>query len=619
VRTISRPALAILTLVLVAGCGGAAGPAALPTDAADAAAPAPADAGAPPADLAGPGGDAAAPADAAPREIAPPLPDTNPRCPVGCPAELCDEASRRCLACETTADCLRGEWCRGGGCVRTTCVPGEGTCDGFDVRLCEADGQDWGPPTACPEGERCTLGVCQPVVCEPGETRCEDLRVAECNPAGTGWLSSLCQPGAACQGDQGCVPYKNTVLLVFDTSGSMSESAPAGMGRAPCICPAGCPAVPYPACEKPLCPRSKLGLSKYVFMQVFSIISRRDLHFVMHRFPQQVTRTEGGCLDMMGTGHYQIGFGVDFNRDFMALDDGSHTVADGSWYDQEIDQLVCVPYPRTPEEDTFAQARRWMDFDEQVGRTDEACAVDADCLAGWCDADPDVAGRRVCFRHTNPELRGIGGTPLGKSLFYAAEYIRKYVAPEGKPCTTDADCANVDYRCATGPAGAGACFDPLAHCRRVSVILFTDGLEDPATSAWDFFNPRVQAKRMRYGLACAAAADCGEGARCEGGVCAGYERPNGSLDAPPHPTNPDPWRLSTYGGRALQVTTHVVDLGTGEGATTNRLIADEGGGRYVNVSADDLQGFIDALLAVTDVKQTLACEPRYPPGWTDRE
>ena len=41
--------------------------------------------------------------------------------------------------------------------------------------------------------------------------------------------------------------------------------------------------------------------------------------------------------------------------------------------------------------------------------------------------------------------------------------------------------------------------------------------------------------------------------------------------------------------------------------------------RYFNVAADNPQAFIDALLNVTDVKQSLVCVPEFPPGWETPE
>ena len=530
-------------------------------------------------------------------------------CPANCPEALCDEVTGRCLACVTTSDCLRGEWCRDGECVRTLCVPNVAACDGLDVIVCADDGLSYGAAQPCPENEHCTLGECLPVVCTPGDNACDDLQMTECNDAGTGWLTFPCQPGAVCREGEGCTPYRNTILLIFDTSGSMGGD-PFGLSGGACVCGAGnCPAIGYPACEMPLCPRSKLGMSKYVFTQLFSIISTRNLHFVMTRFPQRVSRSQGDCNDMMGVGHYQPGLMDSTN---ITGDDDSHVPPYGSWYDLNLHEILSVPFPRTDADDTFAEARLWMNFNEEIAATGELCASDDDCANGFCDED--FVGNRVCHTHSDPELRATGNTPLGKSLFYAGEYLRKYVVVDGKTCATDEDCANVNYRC--GPQGT--CFDPLGHCRAATIILFTDGLEDPASEISSYFNPRVQAKRLRYGLGCTTDADCGSGATCSLGKCDGYPRPNGSGGGTVHPTDPNPGRLETHTGRDLEVIVHVVDMGEDSaGTSTNRAIADEGGGRYFSVRADNPQEFIDALLNITDIKQTLVCVPDWPAGFDE--
>ena len=529
-------------------------------------------------------------------------------CPADCPEGFCE--NRRCLYCGDNDDCMLGEWCREERCVRTACVPGTLACADWDVTTCAEDGLSWGAPEPCPGEERCTSGECLPVICEPGDASCEDLQVRECNTAGTGWLSYPCAPGSICEGDEGCQPYKNNIVLIFDTSGSM-DAAPFDIGTE-CVVECaggGCPTLPYPACESPMCPRSRLGLSKLAFMRLFSLITTPNINLIVTRFPQRVSKSQGDCGDMFGTGHYQPGM---TDSSYITGDDDDHEPPDGSWFDQYLHEIISVPMPKTTDDDTFAQARLWMDFDEVVEPFhEEPCVSDDDCVNGYCELDE---GERVCWRHTNPELRATGNTPLGRSLFYAGEVIRKYVKPDGKSCESDADCDNVNYYC--GPDGT--CFDPLGHCRSLSIILFTDGVEDPATSTAEFHNPRVQAKRMRYGLSCATDADCGEGASCLSGICNGYPRPNGSGGSGPQPSDPDPSRLVTYEGQPLEVITHVIDMGSGDGTTANRLIADEGGGKYFSVRSDNPDEFVQALQNITDIKHTLSCVPQFPAGWGDR-
>jgi len=150
---------------------------------------------------------------------------------------------------------------------------------------------------------------------------------------------------------------------------------------------------------------------------------------------------------------------------------------------------------------------RWLDFREAVSDNGVACDLNRDCPGGFCMND-------VCHDHDDPELRAMAGTPLGQGLFYAGEFFRHYVVREGHPCAADADCGSPDYHCAEG-----VCHDPFLACRANVVVVFSDGAETENDEATDFFNPRVQAKRLHYGLGCEGPDDCLSGAACNGGLC----------------------------------------------------------------------------------------------------
>jgi hypothetical protein len=211
----------------------------------------------------------------------------------------------------------------------------------------------------------------------------------------------------------------------------------------------------------------------------------------------------------------------------------------------------------------------------------------------------------VCWYHTNPELRALSGTPLGRSMFYAGEYYRRHVYKEGNPCETDEDCGNVNYYC-----DEGTCHDPYRKCRPNQILLFTDGEESPATTTGEFHNPRVQAKRFRYGLCCDTDDDCFEGSICEDTVCGDYEQPNngggGSLYIAETPC-----RLEASNGEAIQVTTHVIDLSAGAGgAGNNKQIADDGGGIFYSATDLNPDDILAQMLLLIDVKENIiACIP----------
>ena len=482
---------------------------------------------------------------------------------------------------------LDGAACPGGLCIGDTCcVP---DCGGKE---CGTDSCGGGCGV-CPEGLACGAGACQPVICEPGASSCEDFMVKECDPMGVGWNKYPCPPGFACTPDQ-CLPLKSNLLVIFDTSSSMWSI---GLGdTVPCIC-ASCPPKPFPACEDPLCPRTRLGLSKYVFNQFFEADTVSLVNVVLTQFPVRIKYPpvlECNNLFAFGCGWY----GIDFMAsNFMTGDDGSHETVDGGWYDQYLYEILAVPFPQAWWEPSLEIAQSWMDFDEAVGPTAEACTGPADCPGGFC---ADNQGQQVCWYHTNPELRALSNTPLGRSMFYAGEYYRRYVYMEGRTCVTDGDCANVNYYCKDG-----ACHDPYRACRPNQILLFTDGEENPETSTTVFHNPRVQAKRFRYGLCCETDDDCFDAA-CTNGIC---DPGTGSL--------PDqdevPCRLFAPNGEPIQVTTHVIDLSaSGDGAGTNQLIAKNGGGSFYDASNLDPEDILAQMLLLIDLEEeTDNCIPEY--------
>jgi hypothetical protein len=205
----------------------------------------------------------------------------------------------------------------------------------------------------------------------------------------------------------------------------------------------------------------------------------------------------------------------------------------------------------------------------------------------------------------------MGNTPIGRSLFYAGEYVRKYVVVSGRPCEQDADCRNVNYSCSP----TGTCVDPLQECRETAIVLFTDGVEEPATVDTDFFNPNVQAKRMHFGLDCSSDDDCLNGATCQDGTCQGYDTPNTGEPVTPVLCDDSEGAnvLRDYGGNPIPVTVHVVDFSDGDGYEANRLLADHGGGTHFDVHDDDPEDFLQSMILAFDAKSPVQCVGDLPP------
>ncbi len=284
---------------------------------------------------------------------------------------------------------------------------------------------------------------------------------------------------------------------------------------------------------------------------------------------------------------------------------------------QSLPEILLSPFASQGTTDLEALGR-WFDFEEELSSTGASCGSNSDC-----GADPCIDG--TCHEYTNPELQGIGLTPLGKSLFYAGEYLRHFVVVEGRGCATDADCASANYRCTEGK-----CRDPLRTCRPTVIIAFTDGDETEHRYIDDFFHPRVQAKRLHYGLGCELDGDCRAGATCvdfscrppagavdetqsvcdandlpcaENADCDGFACNPGRL-AFADPAGED--HLTDAAGNPLSVTVHVVDASNVPGA--NNLVAAYGGGTHVSVDLADADALFQAFVTlVGDAKAATVC------------
>ena len=521
---------------------------------------------------------------------------------------LCDETDGTCKECISNANCVPPKWCQGGACNETLCFPGARDCEGQTPKVCSGDGTKWVYEDACGEDDACDHGSCKPKVCEPGQKKCDKLQIQLCGEEGTGWAHVPCPPGAACYVD-GCEPIKHNVVLIFDTSGSMGSIGL--LDTVPCVCPEGCKAQPYPACEDMDCPQSRLGLAKKVFKEIFNSPVFQGVNFAMTRFPQREKASSsekcGDLFDPSGVGHYTNLSSAGGNSNWITGDDGAHITPDGSWYDENLDEVLCVPFPKSYDDDTATKAIEWVDGNEVFEGTGVECEKNVDCEVGVCAVDKQT-GIGECATHTNHELRATGNTPLGKSLFYAGEYLRKYIVVEGKACEVDADCANVNYFCSPDKK----CYDPLRGCRQNVIVLFTDGVEEPPTELTDFFNPGVQAKRFHYGLGCAFHTDCLNTAKCKTGSCQEYgaSQPITLIDGGAGANH-----LTDYNGDAISATVHVVDISMGSSDSSNMAIAQHGGGVFYPVTKGDPSELLDSINSILDVKANLSqCIPQFPPG-----
>jgi hypothetical protein len=316
----------------------------------------------------------------------------------------------------------------------------------------------------------------------------------------------------------------------------------------------------------------------------------------------------------------------------MTGDDGSHVTGfDPDWFSENMSEVIVVPFD--PEgSDNTETVQLWVDGTEAIHEV--AGVTTCDECEGPCDSN--FTGDDICYEHTNPELRPDGSTPLGRSLFYAGEYLRRFVLVEGKPCSVNAECASPNHTCI-----AGECRDPLKACRENIIVLFTDGGETENSSSSDFYNPVNQAKRLHMGLSCNEDAECAPGSNCHQGHCmdssstsvaaevfstpnAGYcsesveacdlmafgtECGGGFCQAPEN-TYSDTSGVQTLRGwnnNPIQLKIHVIDASSYPDST-NVDIAFWGGGQYINVDAADYSQIAEAILAVTDIKPNIGCQ-----------
>lgn len=327
------------------------------------------------------------------------------------------------------------------------------------------------------------------VSCAPGAQSCDGAKLKTCLSKGDGYAVSPCFPGTTCAQDAAtgkgaCVPVAHNLIIIFDTSGSMNDIVKDNKGVPKCQ--AG-DIKTFPLCDvdenKLPGGCTRMGASKSVFKKALGKIDDALVHMALFRFPQKISKfgVGTGCPG----GAYQGNGTITGDDSKQALDDDPN-----KWFVKGLSEILCVPFAANAVTNVKDAMLQWMN-----GLEDQ-------------NANP-----------VDPELRANGSTPIGKSLFYAGEYIRNFVIVDGKPCQETKDCKNVNYVC--GPNFK--CIDPARSCRETVVVLFTDGGEANSNT---FFGPWVQAKRLAMGLKCASDGDCAGGATCqEAKVC---KKPNGT-------------------------------------------------------------------------------------------
>jgi len=500
--------------------------------------------------------------------------DVDADCPEGM---LCNTQAGVCVDCLVFDTRCNPNTRRHETCQPTEVVEGELVTGGvFEPSPCKAT-------EACFEDPNTGDALCERIICEPLEFSCnpDDLNEQrQCGPFGVKWFPKTCSAGKMCS-EGTCREIRSNVLLIFDTSGSMVDiKLPDGdcltNPTVPCL-------TDFPECDQTVAPLTPMDLAKQVFTAGILDAVDQNATFALQRFPmRQAANRPGSCR---GGWYAATPDGV------MTGDDNSRTTEPGGWFDANLGQVVVTRFPTRPDGSTTDELLKWLDRDEQLTTTSQSCSSDLDCDSLLCESTMD--GQR-CVTHLEPELRGDGGTPLGKSLFYAGEYLRRFVLVDGKPCVESADCGSANYSCQDGQ-----CVDEVADCRRPTIVLFTDGGE--STPPEEFFKAAMQAKRLRYGLGCQTHDDCASGAQCGSeGYCL--------------PTEPGPVLtdfvagdghevVRAPNGKPLGIRVHVVNLDPNS-SVASASIAAHGGGLLFDVSTDDPTEF------ETQVKNALRVNPK---------
>lgn len=503
----------------------------------------------------------------------------------GCPTgQFCETTARLCVECVGFAQRCVGTPDRA---RRETCEPPRAA----GLGLLSSGGFFESDP--CTSGEVCVptgtvSAECRPKVCEAGFATCvSGGRVSTCNASGTELLEQSCQAGRACYSGS-CEAVRHNVMLIFDTSGSMWFYLDRNLTGTPFTCQASqTPCMSeFPLCDDPADPLTLLTLSKTIFAEVVDEAIGGFAQYALSRFPQyESPANPAGCM----VGWYGMG-------ERMTGDDDSVDTSLSSWFETHLREVVAVPFPVRVTLDNSRELSRWLDNVELLGATAKTCTQNSECGdRGRCG---DYNGEKRCFEHENPELRASGQTPLGKSLFYAAEYLRRYVRVDGKSCTSDTSCGSAGYMCL-----AGQCVDPYRKCKDDYIILFTDGDESQHQSETEFFNPVVQAKRLAYGLDCADDSDCRGGAACTAGKCLGPGQSYATL--PEITAGPGITSLSSPDGQPISIKVTTITL---DGlARLNNRIAYAGGGVNIDVSSGDPASFRDLLYEA--MTPNFKCQP----------
>jgi MYXO-CTERM domain-containing protein len=283
-------------------------------------------------------------------------------------------------------------------------------------------------------------------------------------------------------------PVRPNILLIFDTSGSMVDhdcAQPAFYKDGSPLCggigdgdncgskASTCSTAASATCNDPYDFTRRLFGLKRAIRDTLAQVGTDEVNFGLMRFPQLEDPSRNPqcpsdtfAADANGkhwSAHYfqdtstSVMFGTDVNPHFgcrISTHNGETTADTTGWFVQDVGgkpayrQSLLVDVTKRP----AGVAPVASDFDPPGANIVE--------IYKWLDNQEAAANGQI----TDPELRAgnFFFTPLGRTLFYARNYIEKFVKPN----------------------------DPKAGCRKNVVILITDGAEtcDDATGPFSPFS-----------------------------------------------------------------------------------------------------------------------------------
>lgn len=470
------------------------------------------------------------------------------------------------------------------------------------------------------------LDAPEPFVCEPGAITCKHGVVATCNPVGSGFSYSACPPGEFCERDGACTANRAYLYVLHPNYRSVPNPAPSAAARAAGEQRAAREPTHSPMYEAVIadvtqtpgteCQTENLGeailteelVSRFLLKRLFLRLKEygERTHVALFKAPAVEASWPETATDVLACAPVRSGYAC-------RRDDGLLSVscamsgetypeptffgppwetpgdADG-WFLTNVNEILLFPLTVASDPALEDRWRPWVDYVQEWASLGVDCESQSDCLEGAC-----VAG--TCSTHTNPELvaplwDGWGGT-YGVELFRVGEYIRHVVRVEGKPCATDGDCGNSDYRCVHE-----ACHDEARSCRvhRV-VVLFSGGEWLPYGQGWHIAE---QAYRLHYGSQCENDSDCFNGAKCTAGSPFDVCLPKGLSTEPYNGVNLYsagiyPWHLESPGKEAFAIDVDVVHQPVAFQPTTDptmgsgnyaKHVAELGGGNYWSSSME---------------------------------